>query len=139
MSPFERAALVYDTEVCARSFEEDLILHATHAYIYVTPCLFIMFRPVEKNADISLIRKPDHKFARPDCWWVYVAAGKLSEFFAYLPYYLPWVGWERQNAPRFYSTQKVREKVNGKVQLAQSDSSGETDCALISVGCADGL
>jgi hypothetical protein len=108
MSPFEMAMLVYATEPCARSFDEDLRRHHLYGYVFSSPSCFIMGRPVEKNAQERLIKDPSVRFYNPDAWLVYLAAGDLAEFFKHEPYPLPWLGWERDNHLRFYRRDNVR-------------------------------
>lgn len=111
ISPYDEAALVYQREPCARSFEEDLDLHLRFGYVFSTPHAFIMGRAVSRAGDPSDIVNPAFQFDAPDTWWIYLAAGDLREFFLREPYPLPWVGWEIRNKPRFYSMDRVKERI----------------------------
>ena len=105
--PSLRIRKVYETEFCPRTFDEDLQLHLSNGYVHSTPEVFVMGRPVWSQATYSEITNPGHRFMGPDAWWVYAAAGDLSQVAALLPYYLPLVGWERLNVPRFYDLNRV--------------------------------
>lgn len=104
ISPYERARKVYEQEDCRRSFSEDLELHLRYGYVYSTPNSFIMGRAVDRYADSECIVDPSVVFDHPNAWLVYLAAGDMSEFFLRQPFFLPWVGWERENKLRFYKT-----------------------------------
>lgn len=110
MRPIDRARLVYEQEPCARTFEQDLGLHLAYHVVHSDNTLFLMGRAVPRNAPLELIRDPEHIFSpgECDCWWVYLAAGEVNSFLYYMPYPLPWLGWERGNQPRFYETNKVQ-------------------------------
>lgn len=130
MSPFERAAGVYDIEYSPRTFDHDFILHLRHGYVIANERTFLMGRPICKDADSNLIFDPSHKFASPDCWLVWLAAGELQAFFQFMPYYLPWVGWERDNVFRTYPTEKVKRLIHGNT-LVTSTTSGGTDRIIV--------
>jgi hypothetical protein len=107
MTPIDLARSVYDREVCARSFQEDIDLHLRYGYVFATPEMFVMGRPVKKSASYLDITCPWVTFAEPDCWWVYLAAGKMTQMFRHLPYPLPWLGWEVNNKPRFFRYERL--------------------------------
>lgn len=109
--PIEEARAVYSREKCARTFDEDLALHMRNGYVFVTPDVFIMGRPVLKDAPYSLITNPEIVFEKPDCWLVYLGAGKLDLFFKYMPYFLPWMAWERKNKLRYKETAHVERVI----------------------------
>jgi hypothetical protein len=106
----ERAAHVYHTEPCARSFTEDVEAHLLHGFVVSRPDLFIMFRPVVRSADPRLIVDPQHRFnsAECDCWHVFLAAGNLAIAWRFEPWPLPWLSWEVKNVLRFARTAKIR-------------------------------
>ena len=126
MTPYEQAVLVYACEPCARSFEDDLRLHMMYGYVVSTPDVFLMGRPVEKNADETLIKDPAYKFYNPDTWLVYLAAGDMAKFFDYEPYPLPWMAWERQNVLRFHRREHVYRLLAGSRPDCQSLSNAST-------------
>jgi hypothetical protein len=107
MAPIESAMLVYATEPCYRTFQEDLTLHLLHGYVISTPEVFIMGRPVNKDAEHRLITDPTVWFYDPDCWLVHLAAGDINQFFRHEPYQLEWFGWQRANKLRFYNRRNV--------------------------------
>lgn len=113
MTPAQQAAAVYRREECARTFQEDLEAHMLNGYVFNTPTFFMMGRPVARLADPKLIVNPWHKFEREacDCWLVYLYAGDLREWLRYVPYRLPWVGFERGNVLRFHRFARIRSLV----------------------------
>lgn len=110
MTPVEQAAAVYDREDCRRTFREDLELHLLHGYVFSTPTLFMMGRPVNKDAPREWIVDPSHEFAADDwnCWLLYLAAGRISDFWRYEPFPLDFVAWERKNVLRTYYAATVK-------------------------------
>lgn len=117
MSWFDKAAAVYDRELCPRSFEEDLLLHLNYGYVISTPESFLMGRAVNKDAPAHLIKFPGYnEFETLNAWLVYLAAGDLREFFRHIPFYLPFIGWERRNLLRFYPTEILRQRICGSEQ-----------------------
>ena len=118
MTPFEQAREVYRREPCARTFEEDLILHLRFGYVVSTPEVFLMFRPVSSwwleewmvNPDIANMATPKSR----DCWHVYLAAGDPSLFHQYFPYPLEWVSGERNNRLRCYRFRKIADSINAR-------------------------
>ena len=120
MSPFEQAREVYLREPCARTFEEDLILHLRFGYVISTPEVFLMFRPVRRMADHDKIVNPMFRFMRPNCWHVYLAAGDPTQFYKHFPFPLEWVSGERENKLRVYRFQKIAEKLSSQHGLRRT-------------------
>ena len=111
MSPYEEAKAVYSREFCPRTFQEDLELHLQYGYVFSTDTEFIMARPVLKGADPSLVVNPGFAFNSADCWFVYLFAGHPSSIIQYMPYPLPWIGFERKNVLRFWPLEKFNQRV----------------------------
>jgi hypothetical protein len=111
MTPFDQAKQVYSLEPCARTFEEDLMLHFRNGYVISTPGVFLMFRGVRRYVEQYKIVDPAFGFFRPNCWHVYLAAGDPLQFHKHFPYPLPWVSGERNNRLRFYRFHKIAEKL----------------------------
>lgn len=111
INPIAKARAVYDREACARSFEEDLEAHLLHGWVISTPDMFIMGRPVLKTAPAHIL-DPWWPFGdEADCWHVWLAAGDLRAMWAHLPFPLPWISFERDNALRFYKFESLRKKI----------------------------
>jgi hypothetical protein len=112
MSPAEQAAAVYEREECARTFREDLEAHLIGGYVFSTPTVFLMARPVRHDAPQAEIVNPWHVFPREecDCWMLYLAAGDIAEFFRWVPFPLAFVAWERNNVLRTYYAKTVEKK-----------------------------
>ena len=107
MTPYDQARAVYARETCARTFDEDLRLHLKFGYVFSTPDLFVMGRPVRKDAGYDQITDPRVQFSEPDTWWVYLASGDIKNLCSLLPYPLSSIGWERDNVLRIYRSDKV--------------------------------
>lgn len=67
--------------------------------------MFLMGRPIERSASRELISDPTYHFSKPDTWFVWLAAGAPPwECLRHMPYFLPYVGWQRLGRLRFYDT-----------------------------------
>lgn len=113
MRPRDQARAVYQQEWCARTFEEDVEAHRQHGYIIDTPEGFAMARPVPKDAWAQEIVNPWRNWLRENCdaWLIYLMAGDLSVMRRWLPYELPWIGWERGNVLRWHSWESVKKRL----------------------------
>jgi hypothetical protein len=110
MTPFGQAIEAHQRGRGPRSFEEDLVLHLQHGFVFSTPDFFIMGRAVVRTAAPEWILDPANPFAREDCdtWLVYLAAGDLGKAWSILPWPLPWLAFERNNDLRFYELARIR-------------------------------
>ena len=110
------ARAVYDREPTHRTFREDLDLHLIHGYVFNLPDVFIMGRPVNSKAEQNQILDPLYPFKlhEQDCWHVFLYAGNLTKAFTFLPYWLPYCSFERDDTLRVYSTTILESKIHGK-------------------------
>lgn len=98
-----------------RTFLEDLTLHLEFGYVVSMPGLFLMGRPVQKEAPYELLIDPRNRFLRPDAWFVWLAAGATPDkLISCMPYHLPYVMWERNNKLRIYSTETLLNALTRK-------------------------
>ena len=113
-NPVIEARRVYDREECARSFEADLEAHLMVGFVFSTPSVFVMGRPVLSTAPPAEILDPWQTWPREkaDCWHVWLAAGKLAEMWRHLPYILPWISFERDNRLRLHWFESLRKTFN---------------------------
>ncbi len=116
LRPIERAGLFYleqQPEVHDRDmgeqFVEDHRLHLLHGYVFSTPTLFVMGRPIDRFDDWPRLKDPLVRYPpeRENCWWLFLLAGEAREAWRYLPYPLPYIGWERRGKPRFFESRKL--------------------------------
>jgi hypothetical protein len=94
MTPYEVAADWYRIHPQPHSFSYYLIENALHGFVFITPDFFIMGRPANKQLLEQGVRSVQFD-AEPDCWLVVFACGELSKAWSILPYYLPWIAFER--------------------------------------------
>jgi len=123
MTPFEQAREVYAREACARTFEQDLLLHHLRGFVFSTPVFFIMGRPVRRDADPALIVNPAHSFDRNEanCWHIYLMAGDTREAWGIMPWALGWFSFERRNELRFYPCERIRRLSLGTIDQCHED------------------
>lgn len=126
MTPVEQAAAVYEREECARTFREDLEAHLLNGYVFSTPTMFMMGRPVRHDAPPEDLVNPWVVFPREECdaWMVYLAAGNLAEFWTVEPFPLVYVIFERQNVLRCFYAKHVKRLCSFKPLLFSSSSPG---------------
>ncbi len=118
------ARAVYDKEPCTRSFEEDVCSHLEHGFLYSSPELFIMARPVDRYASEEFILNPDYTFIKPNCWLVWLCAGRIPRIWHALSLtglHLPFVGFQRSNRLRYYEFTKLYAKLSART-YPSSDS-----------------
>jgi len=115
MDPFELAKKLYLKH--DRSFFEDFDLHLSDpsASLVSTPNSFVLCRPINLYQEYKLNKGP-FSTNHPDCLWIYVLTGSFKEdllrILAKENYkHLPYIGWERNNKPRYYSTKKILAKM----------------------------
>jgi hypothetical protein len=104
--PLARALGVYESEPCARSFEEDLWHHLMHGYVVSTPEAFAMVRIVWRHWPLDVLRQPWHADEQGDAWLIWLLAGDMSVAARWLPVPKPWIGFERKNKMRFYRSSR---------------------------------
>lgn len=113
MTPYEAARAIYQSEPCARTFEEDLLLHMKHGYVISTPRVFLMARPVWSVADdyqivdASYLLPGSHESVG-DCWHIHVLAGDMAEALSFMPFELPFVSFQRKNVLRFWPLASIK-------------------------------
>lgn len=91
-SPLADAARVYRDEWCRNTFEEDVAWHLEHGYVFSTPSVFLM------------------GYQENDRWHVSLCAGDVSSALSLMPFYLPYVSFERRNVLKVYKTDRIYEK-----------------------------
>lgn len=114
VNPIDLARHVYQSEPCARSFEQDLTWHLENGFVFSRPDFFVMGRPVVSSAPRMFI-VGQHRFPSSvcDCWHVYLMAGNVAKAWSMLPWELPWVSFERENVLRFHRLASIRRLSGG--------------------------
>lgn len=97
----------YGRLVPGRNFPQDLILHLDHWYVVSTPEIFVMGRPISRNATHEQLADLLYRFDDSDTWFIWYAQGSMGAVIAAMPYWLPFVGWYRQQyGLKFYPTSR---------------------------------
>lgn len=94
MSPYARAYQHYLEHPQHNTFSEYCGWHLQHGFLFSTPDFFIMGRAAVKKSleDIGPTWGAEHN---PDTWYIFMMAGDPSKAWSILPYYLPWIAFER--------------------------------------------
>ncbi len=112
VTPFQRAREVYENEPCARTFEEDLHWHLRLGWVISTPTFFLMVRQVRRDWPIQQLRMPWQVHPRGDAMWIWLLAGDMREAMVSEAWpAFEWVGFERENDPRWVLREKLFAKV----------------------------
>jgi hypothetical protein len=96
MTPYEQAASLYDGDKPGE-FERGLFDHFQHGYVVSTPDAFALARRVNHDWPTEWLRDSTRTAADGDCWFIWLLAGKLRSAARWLPFPLPWTGYERRD------------------------------------------
>lgn len=74
--------------------------YMNNGYVFSTPDVFLVARPVMRDADAELIADPLYPFLEHeiDAWFVAIAAGDPRLFWTFCPFELDYVGYQRTAA-----------------------------------------
>lgn len=113
MNPFEKAQKCYVPNAPYTTFPQDLVVHLQYGYVINTPRLFLMGRPILKEAAYPLQTDPLHEFKSYDTWLVWLCAGSVGAAIGAMPFYLPWIAFSRRNVRKlnFYLTDDFKRHV----------------------------
>jgi hypothetical protein len=86
-----------------------LILHFERGYVFSTPEVFAMGRPVRRAAPAAEIFNPEVNWpaGECDCWHLYLIAGSPAAAVRLMPYRLPWLSVERGGGLVFFPLKRV--------------------------------
>jgi hypothetical protein len=113
-SPYLTARDTYEAQQSVLPFEECLLLHLEHGFVFATPEYFVMGRAVPRWAQPEHITNPKVWWPREECncWWLYLVSGDTQKLWDVMPYPLGWVGWERIHGGKselhFAETERIR-------------------------------
>lgn len=114
MSIYEQLETLYDKSGYEKgSLQKDIEYYLRVGYIFSTPESFVMGRQIDAG------------------WYIHAAVGvgAVESFLRYMPYYLPYVGWERRGGKtKWYPTDKLKRKLNHEnAKSNTSDSSAASN------------
>lgn len=94
MSPYEKAYLWYCEHPQQESFSWYCGWHMQNGFLFSTPDFFIFGRAALKKSleDIGPTWGAEH---HPDTWYIHMMAGDTSKAWSIMPYYLPYLAFER--------------------------------------------
>lgn len=118
MTPAEVAA-----RLCAErggNFRDELEAHLLTGYVFSTPTLFLIGKPVPRSVDTAedIWRRFD--IAECNAWFVWLGVGDPLALLNLMPFPLPWIGWHRQGRQwedvHWLETERLRKKLAGSSQ-----------------------
>ena len=110
MNILAQAQYIYD--VCGYpDMTKDLSAYMAHGCVYITPNSLLVFKPVKKD---SYVRPCDQWDVRdPNAWYVQAIIGRVKDLIKYIPYDLPYIGWERgvkQNPLKWFDFNSLKRR-----------------------------
>lgn len=116
IKPITEAAKTY--EGSNRNFTNDLAEYLAKGYVYSGEDAFIMARTLRVD-QIEQWNDLDSVHIEPDCWFVFLAAGKgsIHRFQELAPFELPFIAWHRRGSskPKIYRWDKFRRKTKNGI------------------------
>ena len=91
-------------------FETILGGHLKYGYVYTGPDAFVLARPWRIDALDRAIELAT-PIADPDCWFVWLAAGRLDRFVDLAPHSLPYLAWHRRGEPKVWAWPQFKRKM----------------------------
>jgi hypothetical protein len=73
---------------------EALEAHLLYGYVFSTPDAFVMGRPVRRDGDVGDVWRT-WPLEECDAWFVWVGVGEVAQLLDFIPFPLPWIGWNR--------------------------------------------
>lgn len=113
MSPFEQAALLYQSLDAPLSFGQVVEAHALHGgTVIMRPDLFLVARPILSEWDEASILDPEIVAENPDCWHVFMAAGSARKaILEAVPFWLPLISFHRRGRFVICPADKLFDKI----------------------------
>ena len=111
-SPLRRAIDEYDRQWSVFSFSECLSCHLERGVVWSSIQSFALVRAVRTDWRLARLLSPHYVAEDPDCWWVYLLAGDWKDALSHLPHFLPFIGWERRERPRFHRLEDLVRRAN---------------------------
>lgn len=90
-------------------FEEILGAHLRYGYVYCGPDCFVLARPWRTDR-LGRVQQVATECRDPDCWFVWLAAGRLGRFAALAPFDLPHIAWHHHGRLRVLDWQKFKQR-----------------------------
>ena len=89
----------------------DISAYSINGYVFITPETFMVGKGVRTDSDT----KPQDQWnvKNPNAWYIHMAVGKIKNFWKYLPYPLPKIGFMRatKNQPiRWYDFNRIKRR-----------------------------
>jgi hypothetical protein len=107
-------------------FESDLwLLGEFGGHIIVGPECFLMCRAVRREASEEQLADLTHRFAAPNAWYVWLAAGSVPAIMGAMPYFLEWIGFRRGDRCRrvhWHRTYRLRRRIQEMASLTRGNS-----------------
>lgn len=110
MNILEQAKDIYDK--CGYSdMTKDLSAYMANGCVYISPNSLLVFKAVKKNCEVRPCNQWNVK--DPDAWYVQAVIGKVKDLIKYIPYDLPYIGWERgvkQNSLKWFKFSSLKRR-----------------------------
>lgn len=124
MTPLDQLTALYASHSPERLIEHDIWHHLASGFVFSTPYVFAMGRPVCRYSKLESIADISHSYPRvmQNCWFVFAWIGPAQDVLKYLPYDLKWICWARRGKPiRFYELDTVVKKWQGVLARCENN------------------
>jgi hypothetical protein len=110
MTPAEAAAQWCQAHPEHGTFAEVLGAYLSFGYVWSSPRSFILARPIRREWWNDGDKLADHSLVDPggDCWFIWLAAGDMAEFFKICPEPKTFVCFSRGDVARLWEFERLR-------------------------------
>jgi hypothetical protein len=92
MNILAKAKALYD--ICGLDMCQDIAVYAGNGYVHITPDMFVLGKAVDSASEEHPMDQ--WNVSKPNAWYGHMCVGKAKQFFNFIPYKLPFVGWMRE-------------------------------------------
>jgi len=92
-------------------FTKDLSVYISLGYVFITPDTLLVMKPVDRYDKIHPHQQWNVK--KPNAWYVHAVIGQFKKLLKYLPFDLPFIGWERgvkEQSLRWFDLQNLKRR-----------------------------
>ncbi|MDZ4287835.1 MAG: hypothetical protein U0984_07745 [Prosthecobacter sp.] len=93
------------------AFEDTVATYLRHGFVWSSPRSFVLARAIAADWWQDHDRLTDHTLSHPqgDCWFLWLAAGDMREFFEVCPQPKPFVCFCRRGLPRLWRYDRINQ------------------------------
>jgi hypothetical protein len=134
-SPAQEAYDFYGEDL----FYQILDMHLLFGYVDSTPDYFVMGKPVPHTIAYDDMIDISKTYPIEDCdaWCVYFYAGDMSKIIERIPFYLPYVVFERKGNTKIYLLEKLKHSISKRYGIKAKATPATSTSTSTSIGLSD--